>query len=69
MSLDIKDKKISFSDLAAGIGRMTFPLARRFILTTAKHNGEVSWSESILDVVGKKQAFKNTIAATVKKRL
>ena len=63
-----------FGALAAGIGRVALPLARRFILPTAKRIGKELWKQSvpeILDVVGSKkspkQAFKNTIAKTVKK--
>ena len=58
--------------LAAGIGRVALPLARRFILPTAKRIGKELLKQSvpeILDVVGSKkslkQAFKNTIAKTV----
>ena len=63
-----------FGALAAGIGRVALPLARRFILPTAKRIGKELLKQSvpeILDVVGSKkspkQAFKNTIAKTVKK--
>ena len=65
-----------FGALAAGIGRVALPLARRFILPTAKRIGKELLKQSvpeILDVVGSKkspkQAFKNTIAETVKSRL
>ena len=65
-----------FGALAAGIGRVALPLARRFILPTAKRIGKELLKQSvpeILDVVGSKkspkQAFKNTIAKTVKNRL
>ena len=55
-----------FGALAAGIGRVALPLARRFILPTAKRIGKELLKQSvpeILDVVGSekspKQAFKN----------
>ena len=55
-----------FGALAAGIGRVALPLARRFILPTAKRIGKELLKESvpeILDVVGSKkspkQAFKD----------
>ena len=64
-----------FGALAAGIGRVALPLARRFILPTAKRIGKELLKQSvpeILDVVGSKkspkQAFKNTISKTVKNR-
>ena len=64
-----------FGALAAGIGRVTLPLARRFILPTAKRIGRELLKQSvpeILDVVGSnkssKQALKNTILKTVKKQ-
>ena len=64
-----------FVALATGIGRVALPLARRFILLTAKWIGKELLKQSvpeILDVVGSKkspkQAFKNTIAKTVKKQ-
>ena len=64
-----------FGALAAGIGRVALPLARRFILPTAKRIGKELLKQSvpeILDVVGSKkspkQAFKNTISKTVKKQ-
>ena len=63
-----------FGALAAGIGRVALPLARRFILPTAKRIGKELLKQSvpeILDVVGSKkskQAFKNTIAKTIKKQ-
>ena len=53
--------------LAAGIERVALPLARRFVLSTAKRIGKELLKQSvqeILDVVGgkksPKQAFKNT---------
>ena len=64
-----------FGALAAGIGRVALPLARRFIWHKAKPIGKELWKQSvpeILNVVGSKkspkQAFKNTIAKTVKKQ-
>ena len=64
-----------FGAQAAGIGRVALPLAHRFILPTAKRIGKQLLKHSILeilDVVGSKkspkQAFKNTIAKTVKKQ-
>ena len=64
-----------FGALAAGIGRVALPLARRFILPTAKRIGKELLKQSvpeILDVVGNKkspkQAIKNTISKTVKKQ-
>ena len=64
-----------FGFLAAGIGRVALPLARRFILPTAKRIGKELLKQSIpeiLDVVGKrkspKQSIKNTISKTVKKQ-
>ena len=63
-----------FGALAAGIGRVALPLARRFILPTAKRIGKELLKQSVpelLDVVSSKkspkQAFKNTISNTVKK--
>ena len=60
-----------FGALAAGIDRVALPLARRFILPTAKRIGKELLKQSvpeILDVVGTKkspkQMFKNTIAKT-----
>ena len=64
-----------FGALAAGIGRVALPLARRFILPTAKRIGKELLKQTvpeILDVVGNKkspkQAIKNTISKTVKKQ-
>ena len=65
-----------FGALAAGIGRVAaLPLARRFILPTAKRIGKELLKQSvpeILDIVGNKkspkQAIKNTILKTVKKQ-
>ena len=58
----------SFCALAAGIGRVALPLARRFILPTAKRIGKEFLKQSlpgILDVLGNKksprQAIKNTV--------
>ena len=64
-----------FGALAAGIGRVALPLARRLILPTAKRIGKELLKQSVpelLDVVSSKkspkQAFKNTISNTVKKQ-
>ena len=64
-----------FGALAAGIGRVALPLARRFILPTAKRIGKELLKQSvpeILDVVSNKkspkQAVKNKISKTVKKQ-
>ena len=64
-----------FGALAAGIGRVALPLARHFILPTAKRIGKELLKQSVpelLDVVSSKkspkQALKNTISNTVKKQ-
>ena len=64
-----------FGALAAGIGRVALPLARRFILPSAKRIGKRLLKQSvleILDILGNKkspkQAIKNTISKTVKKQ-
>ena len=64
-----------FGALAAGIGRVALPLARRFILPTAKRIGKELLKQSVpelLDVVSSKkspkQALKNTISNTVEKQ-
>ena len=64
-----------FGALAAGIGRVALPLARRFVLPTAKRIEKELRKQSvpeILDVVSNKkspkQAVKNTISKTVKKQ-
>ena len=64
-----------FGALAAGIGRVALPLARRFILPTAKRIRKELLRQSVpelLDVViskkSPKQALKNTISNTVKKQ-
>ena len=64
-----------FGALAAGIGLVAMPLARRFILPTAKRIGKELLKQSvpeILDVMGNKkspkEAFKNTISNTVEKQ-
>ena len=64
-----------FEALAAGIGLVALPLARRFILPTAKRIGKELLKQivpEILDVVGSKnspkQAFKNTKSKTVEKQ-
>ena len=71
-----RQRRSGFGALAAGIGRVALPLARRFILPTAKSIGKELLKESvpeILDVVGNikppRQAIKNTISKTVKNRL
>ena len=60
--------------MAAGIGRVTLPLARRFILRTGEQIGKELLKQSVpelLDVVDSKkspkQAFKNKISNTQKK--
>ena len=64
-----------FGALSAAIGRVALPLARRFILPTAKRIGKELLKQSVpelLDVVSSKkspkQALKNTISNTVKKQ-
>ena len=64
-----------FGALAARNGRVTLPLARRFILPTAKRIGKELLKQSVpelLDVVSSKkspkQALKNTISNSVKKQ-
>ena len=64
-----------FGALAAGIEHVALPLARRFILPTAKLIGKELLKQSvpeILDVVGSKkspkQTFKNTISKIVKNK-
>ena len=64
-----------FGALAAGIGRVALPLARRFILPTAKRIGRELLKQGVpelVDVVSKKespkQALKNTVSNTVKNR-
>ena len=63
-----------FGALATGIRRLALPLARRFILPTAKRIGKELLKQSvpvIVDVVGNRksprQAIKNKISETVKK--
>ena len=70
-----RQRRSGFGALASGIGRAELPLARRFILPTAKRIGKELLKQSvpeILDVVGNKkspsQAIKNTISKTVKKQ-
>ena len=70
-----RQRGIGFGDLAAGIGRVAVPVARRFILPTAKRIGKELLKQSVpelLDVVSSKkspkQALKNTITNTVKKQ-
>ena len=65
-----------FGALAAGIGRVALPLARRFILPAAKRIGrellKQGVPELVEDVVSKKkspkQALKNTVSNTIKKQ-
>ena len=64
-----------FGALAAGIERVALPLARHFILPTSKRIGKELLKQGvpeILDAVGSKkspkQAFKNTVAKTVRKQ-
>ena len=70
-----RQRRSGFGALAAGIGRVALPLARRFILPTVKRIGKELLKQSVsetLDVVGNKksrQAIKNTISKTVKNRL
>ena len=70
-----EEVEVVFGALAAGIGRVALPLARRFILPTAKSIGIELLKQSvpeILDVVCNKkypkQAIKNKISKTVKKQ-
>ena len=63
-----------FGALAAGIGRVALPLARRFILPAAKRIGRELLKQGVpelVDVVSKKkspkQALKNTVSNTIKK--
>ena len=64
-----------FGALAAGIGRVALPLARRFILPAAKRIGRELLKQGVpelVDVVSKKkspkQALKNTVSNTIKKQ-
>ena len=64
-----------FGALAAVIPRVALPLARRFILPTAKRIGKQLLKQNVpetMDVVGSKkslkQALKSTISKTVKKQ-
>ena len=64
-----------FGALAAGIGRVALPLARRFILPAAKSIGRELLKQGVpelVDVVSKKkspkQALKNTVSNTIKKQ-
>ena len=73
--LEIIGRGSGFGALAAGIGRVAPPLARRFILPIATRIGKELLKQSvpkILDVVSNnkspKQAVKNTISKTVKKQ-
>ena len=65
-----------FGALAAGIGRVALPLARRFIWPAAKRIGRellVQGAPEIAEFATKKktakQALKSTVAKTVKKQL
>ena len=64
-----------FGALAAGIGRVALPLARRFILPAAKRTGRELLKQGVpelVDVVSKKkspkQALKNTVSNTIEKQ-
>lgn len=64
-----------FGALAAGIGRVALPIARKFIWPTAKRIGRELISQAapeVADVVMKKktakQAFKNTVKKTARKQ-
>ena len=64
-----------FGALAAGIGRVALPLARQFILPSAKRIGRKLLKQGVpqlVDVVPKKkspkQALKNTVSNTIKKQ-
>ena len=74
-SVYYRQRGSGFGALATGIGRVALPLARRFILPTAKRIGKELLKQSVpelLDVVSSKkspkQAFKNTISNTIKKQ-
>lgn len=65
-----------FGALALGIGRVALPIARKFILPTAKKVGRELLSQAvpeIMNVFAKKQtpkkALKNVVKKTVKKQL
>ena len=64
-----------FGALAAGVGRVALPLARPSILPTAKRIGRKLLKQGVpelVDVVSKKkspkQAMKNTVSNTIKKK-
>ena len=63
-----------FEALAAGIGRVALPLARRFILPTAKRIVRGLLKQGVpglVDIVSKKvtkQASKNKVSNTIKKQ-
>ena len=75
--LDISGReKVVFAALAAGIERVALPLAPHLILPTAKRIRKELLKQSVpenLDVVGNKkspkQAVRNTISKTVKKKI
>ena len=65
-----------FGALAAGIGRVAFPIARKFIWPAAKKIGRELIAQAapeLLDVVTKKQsakqALRNTVTKTARKQL
>ena len=70
-----KQRGSGFGALAAGIGFVALPLARRFTLPTAKGIGREPLKQDIpelVDVVSNKkspkQALKNTVSNTIKKK-
>ena len=74
ISLDTTDN--AAVDLAAGIGRVAIPFARRVILPAAKKLGRellMSAPPELIDVAMKKkspkQALKNTVTKTARKQL
>ena len=74
ISLDTTDN--AAVDLAAGIGRVAIPFARRVILPAAKKLGRellMSAAPELIDVAMKKkspkQALKNTVTKTARKQL
>ena len=70
-----RQRGIGFGALAAGIGSVALPLARSFLLPTAKRIGRELLKHGVpelLDVVSKKrspkQALKNAVSNTIKKQ-